>query len=156
MRVFHSSTEIVQHPDIYHSRKYLDFGSGFYITTLYDQAVKYGSRFIRRQKEAWLNTYELDFSENDWKILSFDSYDSRWLDYVYKCRNGVETEFYDMIVGGIANDKVILTLDLYFAGDITQNEALNKLRYEKPNIQYCIRSQEMIDKCLTYINSEKL
>ena len=67
-----------------------------------------------------------------------------------------DTEYYDLIIGGIANDKVILTLDLYFSGDITQDEALRKLKYEKPNIQYCIRSQEMIDKCLTYITSEKL
>ena len=61
-----------------------------------------------------------------------------------------------MIIGGIANDKVILTLDLYFAGEITQEEALKKLIYEKPNIQYCIRSQRMLDKCITYIESKRL
>lgn len=61
-----------------------------------------------------------------------------------------------MIVGGIANDRVILTLDLYFAGEISQEEALKKLIFEKPNIQYCIRSEKMLQECLTYIESKKL
>lgn len=45
-----------------HSRKFLDFGQGFYVTTLRDQAVKYAQRFLRRGKSAWLNEYELDGS----------------------------------------------------------------------------------------------
>ena len=63
---------------------------------------------------------------------------------------------YDLIIGGIANDKVFRTIDLYFAGDITKQQALNKLVYEKPNIQLCIRSEQMLRQCLTLINSEKL
>ena len=38
MKVYHSSTITVDHPDTTHSRQYLDFGRGFYLTTLYDQA----------------------------------------------------------------------------------------------------------------------
>lgn len=72
------------------------------------------------------------------------------------CRSGEPTKEYDMIVGGIANDRVILTLDLYFAGEINQEEALKRLIFEKPNIQYCIRSDKMLQQCLTYIDSKKL
>lgn len=61
-----------------------------------------------------------------------------------------------MVVGGIANDKVILTIDLYFNGQITQEVALNRLKFEHPNIQYCIRSERMLQQCLTYIESKKL
>ena len=41
-------------------------------------------------------------------------------------------------------------------GEITQEEALGLLRFEKPNIQYCFRSEQMLRKCLTYIASEQL
>ena len=61
-----------------------------------------------------------------------------------------------MVIGGIANDRVILTLDRYFTGEISQDEALGLLRFEKPNIQYCIRSEQMLRECLTFIESEQL
>lgn len=60
MRVYHASMVRVEHPDVFHSRKFLDFGQVFYITTLREQAIKYAQRFLRRGKEAWLNVYELD------------------------------------------------------------------------------------------------
>ena len=37
MEVFHASTVQIDTPDIYHSRQYLDFGPGFYVTTMYDR-----------------------------------------------------------------------------------------------------------------------
>ncbi|MCR5780974.1 MAG: DUF3990 domain-containing protein [Bacteroidaceae bacterium] len=61
-----------------------------------------------------------------------------------------------MVVGGIANDRVILTLDRYFAGELSQEEALGLLKYEKPNIQYSIRSEQMIQNCLTFVESIQL
>ena len=33
MIVYHGSTEIIKKPDVIHSKKYLDFGMGFYITS---------------------------------------------------------------------------------------------------------------------------
>lgn len=59
MEVYHASTVVVESPDTTHSRAFLDFGPGFYVTTLQEQAVKYGARFTNRGKEAILNIYEL-------------------------------------------------------------------------------------------------
>lgn len=156
MKVYHSSNMVVEHPDIQHSRKYLDFGRGFYMTTLYEQAERYAQRFMRRGQQAWLNTYELEFEAGSWNVLRFETYDKQWLDFVAQCRDGKDVGDYDLVVGGIANDKVILTLDRYFSGEISQEEALGMLRFEKPNIQYCIRSERMLKECLTYIKSEQL
>ena len=41
MIVYHGSTEIIKNPDVVHSKKYLDFGRGFYITTFENQAKKW-------------------------------------------------------------------------------------------------------------------
>lgn len=156
MKLYHSSPLAVEHPDISFSREFLDFGKGFYLTSLEEQARQYGNRFIRREMDAWLNIYELDINLKDWKILSFKHYDMDWLSFVTQCRRGEDDSDYDLVIGGIANDKVIRTLDLYFSGDITAEAAIGKLKYENPNNQYCIRSQRMLDECLKHKNSVKL
>lgn len=156
MKLYHSSTISVDHPDTVHSRDFLDFGKGFYLTTIHEQAVKYAQRFIRRQREAWLNTYDFTFEESDWKVLRFEAYDLRWLDFVAQCRAGNDSSDFDIVIGGIANDKVIRTLDRYFEGEISAEDAIGILKYEKPNVQYCIRSQRMLDECLRHIESVKL
>ena len=34
MIVYHGATDIIKKPDVFHSKRYLDFGKGFYITFL--------------------------------------------------------------------------------------------------------------------------
>lgn len=156
MEVYHVSTVVVDSPDTTHSRDFLDFGPGFYVTTLQDQAVKYGARFINRGKNAILNIYELADDLSKWKVITFKQYDEAWLDFVTECRQGRVVGNYDVIIGGIANDKVFRTIDLYFAGDISKEECLRKLVFEKPNNQICIRSQQVLNECLTFKNSQRL
>lgn len=93
---------------------------------------------------------------SDWKVLSFNSYDKEWLAFVADCRAGNYHTDYDLVIGGIADDRVIQTLDRYFERELSENETLGLLKYEKPNIQYCIRSQKMLDECLKHIESTKL
>ena len=156
MRLYHSSDVSVTKPDTIHSRDYLDFGKGFYLTSIHEQAVRYAQRFIRRQREAWVNSYEFEFATAEWKIKTFDNYNKDWLNFVATCRAGEDNTDFDLIIGGIANDKVIQTLDRYFEGELSENETLGLLKYEKPNIQYCIRSQKMLDECLRLIESKKI
>ena len=156
MKVYHASSVIVEHPDTEHSRSFLDFGPGFYVTTLEQQAIEYGQRFLRRGREAWLNVYELSDDMDGWQMLSFDAYDEAWLDFVSKCRTERTAGNWDIVRGGIANDKVFRTIDLYFSGDIGKQDALRRLVYEKPNYQLCFRTQQAIDQCLTYIEARKL
>lgn len=154
--LYHASKVVVEKPDTKHSRDFLDFGRGFYLTSIREQAEKYAQRFKRRQQNAVLNIYTLEADLQEWKVLEFEAYDKDWLDFVSACRAGNPTEEYDLVIGGIANDKVILTLDLYFVGQISQEVALDRLRFEHPNIQYCIRSERMLQECLTYVESHEL
>ncbi len=54
MKLYHCSYLSIELPDILHSRDYLDFGKGFYLTSIHEQAVFYGARFKRRQQSAWV------------------------------------------------------------------------------------------------------
>ena len=103
-----------------------------------------------------LNTYELDDMLSGHKRKVFESYDGEWLDYVAACRRGLPHEMFDIIEGGIANDKVFNTIDLYFAGIITREQALDQLRFAKPNHQVCLTSHKLIDTHLHFITSEQL
>ena len=38
MIVYHGSNMVVEHPDVNHSYRDLDFGRGFYVTTVKEQA----------------------------------------------------------------------------------------------------------------------
>ena len=157
MRLYHASTIRVEHPDVQHSRPNLDFGCGFYLTALHDQAVRYSQRFTRRGKPAVVNEYELDDAISDFTVKRFEAYDEEWLDYVAVCRHGGKPQQqYDAVEGGVANDKVFNTVDLYFAGVITKTEALGRLKYEKPNHQICILNGEMLERHLHFIKAEEI
>ena len=156
MTIYHASNTEVPFPDTLHSRDFLDFGKGFYVTTIREQAERYAQRFLRRGQAAWLNIYELSEDHSDWNVKYFDSYDSQWLDYVAACRIGKPVEKYDLIIGGIANDRVIITIDRYFAGELSKEQTLGVLKYEKPNIQYCFCSDKMLNDCVTFIKSIRL
>ncbi len=72
MIVYHGSTEIIKNPDVVHSKKYLDFGRGFYITTFENQAKKWAVRKgMRQEKAAIVNVYELAEEWDDFNVLSF-------------------------------------------------------------------------------------
>ena len=44
MIVYHGTTDIIEVPDVQYSKKYLDFGKGFYLTTFEEQAKKWAVR----------------------------------------------------------------------------------------------------------------
>ncbi len=157
MRLYHASTMIIEKPDVQHSRDKLDFGRGFYLTSIREQAVRYAERFTIRNFEAFISEYELDDDTPGFHIKTFPSYDADWLDYVALCRKGLQKEhIYDAVSGGVANDKVFNTIDLYFAEQISKEEALGRLKYVKPNHQICILNQSMMDRHLHFIQAIKI
>ena len=89
-------------------------------------------------------------------VLKFETYSEAWLDFILTCRSGRDTSDYDIVIGGVANDKVFNTVELYFDGLIDKGEAIKRLRYEKPNLQICFRSQAAVEELLSFEGSEKL
>ncbi len=156
MIVYHTSTIEISRPDVLHSRPRLDFGVGFYLTPIRTQAERYGERFLRRGNTAVLNIYELDDNRMDCSHKVFEAYNGEWLDFITACRKCLPHEQYDLIEGGIADDQVFDTIDLYFAGIYTREQALNQLLYKKPNHQICITSQRVLDKYLHFQSSQML
>ena len=103
-----------------------------------------------------MNVYELDEDLTGFSHKVFLAYDGDWLDFVAACRKGMSNESYDVIEGGIADDQVFDTVDLYFAGIYTREQALSQLQFKKPNHQICITSQKVLDQNLHFVRSIKL
>ena len=60
MILYHGSNLAIPQPDILHSRPYVDFGRGFYVTPLKEQAEQWCKRYKRQGKEAVLSIYSMD------------------------------------------------------------------------------------------------
>ena len=142
-------------------RKKVDFGQGFYLTNLHDQAKAWAETIAERtgrNTKPIVSAYTLDYSSvknGGFRIKVFDSYDLEWLEYVIDCRRGGDMQKqYDIVEGGVANDNVIDIVEDYENGIITAEQALGQLRYKRVNHQICILNQDIIDKYLTFKNSE--
>lgn len=160
MKVYHGSIVEVKTPLVSVGRSKLDFGKGFYVTDLEKQAVSWASRPSNADKPKILNVYEFDKDKaltSDCRYLCFEHYDGEWLDFVVANRRGEDLwKDYDIVEGGIANDNVFNTIELYTAELISREEALKRLQYEKPNNQICILKQSIIDGHLHFVQSLKI
>lgn len=157
MTLYHGSYMEVVKPDLLHSRENVDFGKGFYTTPYREQALLWCNRFKRRGQDAYLSYYEWDEKACEiYKIKYFENYSEEWLDFVFACRSCKDISDYDIIIGGVANDKVFNTVELYGEHLIDKKEALTRLQYEKPNLQICFRRQHIIDGSVCFERSEKI
>ncbi|MBD5226490.1 MAG: DUF3990 domain-containing protein [Bacteroidales bacterium] len=159
--LYHGSHQAVDSPYVGAGRKKVDFGQGFYLTRLPEQAKAWASTIAERKgrnAQAIISVYSLDYDSvlaDEYRVKVFETYTIEWLDYVVDCRNGGEMQKqYDIVEGGVANDNVIDTVEDYENGVITAEQALGQLIYKKVNHQICILNQEIIDKYLTFLSSE--
>ncbi len=160
LTVYHGATDVVSSPICAFGRPRLDFGQGFYVTDIKEQAIRWAKTMSgKRSLPPVLNIYTLDreliLLEGKHKI--FTSYDAEWLDFIVANRRGENlASEYDYIEGGIANDRVIDTVNLYIQGLIDSATALQQLAFYKPNNQICLINQSLTDKYLHYYGSERI
>ena len=156
MILYHGGTEAVMQPDCKKGSPDLDFGQGFYVTLLQDQAEGFARRKARdRRGKPVISVYEFDYEAaiKDCAYLNFEFYDEAWLDFVVESRSGLKPwSSYDIVEGGVANDRVIDTVELYTIGILDKASALGRLSEHQPNHQICILSQTILDKYLKFVD----
>lgn len=155
MILYHGGTEAVMQPDCKAGRPDLDFGQGFYVTLLQEQAEGFARRKARDRKgKPVISVYEFDYEAaiKDCAYLNFEFYDEAWLDFVVDSRSGLKPwANYDIVEGGVANDRVIDTVELYTIGILDKASALGRLSEHQPNHQICILSQTILDMYLKFV-----
>ena len=173
--VYHGGTEKIEQPHCKLGRVNLDFGQGFYVTDLKEQAQTWANNMARSRKRIpVLNRYIMDRESiiRTYRCKIFTAYDKEWLEFIVANRQGLnetqvdlpdgkksglnEAQKYDYVEGGVANDRVVDTVNLYIAGLMEMETALRELSKHQPNNQMCILNQEIINKYFIFDGTENL
>ena len=144
MRLYHGSDVEVVSPQLRESRRALDFGEGFYVTSSFDQACKWAISVCGRRgtRSATVSVYEFDTSALDWlDVCRFDEADADWLEFVTLNRQQAYSgRTFDVVVGPVANDRTMTVLTLYFSGLLSQDETIERLKVQRLRDQYAFKS----------------
>lgn len=152
MIVYHGSSEVVRQPDTLHSYRALDFGKGFYVTTVREQA----ERWARRKADLFGGTpvvsrYRMRDDLSQFRVKRFPDDLMEWIEFVCDCRDGKPTyQQYDIIIGKVANDKVFRVVDMYHSGIWDKERALQEIRAYPNYDQIAFITQSAIDALLQY------
>ena len=149
MIIYHGSTELVEKPEIRVSDTFLDFGTGFYTTTSYEQAERWARIKMRRLNKniGYVSIYEFDFDAAQAKtnIKRFDSADMEWLEFVVNNRKGVTpNHIVDMNIGPVADDNVYRSIRLFETGVLDADEAVKRLKTESLHDQWTFHTDKML------------
>ena len=156
MLVYHGSTQIVETPRAVFSRKRVDFGTGFYVTSNHDQALRWAK--IKKERTGapccYVNVYELpdDLRSRGLSIRSFLGPNSSWLDFVVRCRRADKSHHYDVVKGPVADDNVYETIMLYESGALTKQEAIRRLKVRRLFDQILLHTEKAV-KLLRFIEA---
>ncbi len=159
MRVYHGSLEIVTTPEIRQSNRTLDYGSGFYVTTSYQQAEAWVKRKLHEQKAAkgYVNVYEFDtVALERLHGLFFTSPTEEWVDFVMKNRTQPHfTHSYDVVYGPVANDRVYAAFALFEGGVLGKQELIAALKAYQLVDQYLFHSLKSLS-VLTFVEGKEV
>lgn len=151
MILYHGSNTDIQTIDLTKGLRHKDFGKGFYLTP--DKAT--AERMAKKKARlfggtATLITYEMDDAalESGLKVKRFPEEASvDWLMFIVANRDRKNPELihdYDIVVGPIANDGVVLQLTNYREGIYSPEQIAKLLQDKYLDQQYYFGSQKAL------------
>ena len=159
MRLYHGSNLDIKEIKLAMCRPYKDFGQGFYLTVIREQAENMARRVAMLYGgEAVLNQYDLDentLTDRDLKIKNFGVKTSEeWARFVKNNRNRKFTDVsspesnidnkYDIVIGPIANDAMAVLFRQYENGMIDFDTMLKGMEYKETTNQYSFHTDRAI------------
>jgi len=156
MILYHGSNVEVSSIELSKCTKYKDFGQGFYMTSIKQQASEWAQKVTRRYKSGKpvLNIYEFDENYIELKTISFTEPDARWALFVINNRNKDFLNYndelsnhdnkYDLVHGLVANDDISAILDTFLMGVLPMSEMSKALIYKQLNDQYSFHTQKAL------------
>lgn len=156
-RVYHGSIDEVVNPEIRQPNRSLDYGSGFYTTTSYEQAKRWVERRMKDKGVAigYVNIYELDEKlVKNMKSLFFEKPTEEWVSFVM--RNRTERNFihdYDVVYGPVADDSVYTQFALYEGVIISLPTLIHELKTYKLVDQYLFHTEKSL-LAIKFVKSE--
>jgi len=165
MILYHASNVEVSNIDLSKCTKYKDFGQGFYMTSLKQQAYEWSMKVARRFRfgKPVINIFEFNEKYDDLKTISFTEPDEKWAIFVINNRNrdflnhndelSNHDNKYDLVYGLVANDDISAILDTFLMGILPLSEISKVLIYKQLNDQYSFHTQKAVSH-LKFLRSE--
>lgn len=148
MKLYHGSNIAVEKPKILQSDRRLDFGTGFYLTSSYEQADRWAFLTAKRRGEGKPIITSYDFDEkalSSLKVIRFGEASAEWLKFVANNRNIRDfKDESDIVIGPVANDRTMPVIKLYFAGIYDEDETIKRLLPQKLKDQYAFKSEKAL------------
>lgn len=132
-------------------RPFKDFGKGFYLTDLEEQAMKMA---VKKSKIFHGSPVILKFkfdtgllTNGELKVKKFNRPDREWAEFIYNNRSRTRTfrHDYDIVIGPIADDGVAYLLDRYEEGTITLDQLAQELEFKELNNQYFFGTEKALN-----------
>lgn len=139
MKLYHGSNMRVTEPDLRRSKPFKDFGQGFYLSAVEQQAKDQAFSKVDQMKsgQAIVNEYLFDetlMTCGELKVKVFEDYSVEWAEFVLMNRDRKivqPSHDYDIVYGPIADDGVNYQLRRYWGGVITLPKLIEELKYAK-------------------------
>jgi len=159
MLLFHGSNMDIRVIDLAMCRPYKDFGRGFYLTVMKEQAEKMAKRVAGIYGGLpILNVFEIDDSfvnSDDLNIKDFGVETSEeWARFVMNNRSRKFTDFsspecnfdnkYDIVIGPIADDDMAVLFRQYENGIISFENMVSGMMYKETSNQYSFHNERAI------------
>lgn len=149
MRLYHGSNTIIEQIDLSRCKPYKDFGQGFYLTAIREQAEQMARRTSAIYGGEPVVT-EFEFDETALNVLSvktFEEPSEEWALFVManRSRNHLQpTHGFDIVIGPVADDTIATLFRNFDDGIIDLPMLVNGLKYKKVSSQYLFHSVEAI------------
>lgn len=149
MRLYHGSNTIIEQIDLSRCKPYKDFGQGFYLTEIKEQAEQMARRTSAIYGGEPVVT-EFEFDETALNVLSvktFEEPSEEWALFVManRSRNHLQpTHGFDIVIGPVADDTIATLFRNFDDGIIDLPMLVNGLKYKKVSSQYLFHSLEAI------------
>lgn len=155
MILYHGSNIEIMHIDLNKCRPYKDFGKGFYLTTIKEQAFKMAVRTSGIYGGTPIVT-AFEFNQeaccsNGAVTKVFEKPDTEWAHFVinnrnrhfsdYGSRNCSHDNKYDIVIGPVANDDLALLFRQFSRGMIDEDYLLKNMIYKKLTDQYSFHTE---------------
>lgn len=141
MILYHGSNTIIEQIDLSKCRPYKDFGQGFYLTEIREQAEQMARRTASIYGgEPIVTGFEFDESAlSALSVKHFDDPSEEWALFVLANRSKEQTHpthSFDIVVGPVADDTIATLFRNFNDGIIDLPMLVSGLRYKKISSQY--------------------
>ncbi len=158
MILYHGSNVPIDTINLSKCQPYKDFGRGFYLTTIEEQAITMARRISRIYgNRPNVTIFEFDKScLNSKNILTkiFSEPSEEWAVFVLNNRdrsfknkahiNCNHDNKYDIVIGSIANDDIALLFRTFSAGLIDVKTLVKEMKYKKLTDQYSFHTEKAL------------